>query len=221
MVPTDTFPVIAPTYNQDSLVDIALQENPALLSYRAREGAATWSVRGAYSAYLPSLQFSASYGKFSQNTYLRADSANIPVGPDTILQHTTGTNPWNLRLGLSLPIFDAFSRHSQVSQALANQRDLQYAIRQQELQVRAGVSGAYLALMTAYRTIAVQANNRTAADEALSLAEERYRVGSGSIIELLTARLDAETAGVNYINAVYYYHKAIAALEQAVGRPLR
>lgn len=221
VVPTDTFPVIAPTYNQDSLVDIALQENPALLSYRAREGAATWSVRGAYSAYLPSLQFSASYGKFSQNTYLRADSANIPVGPDTIVQHTTGTNPWNLRLGLSLPIFDAFSRHSQVSQALANQRDLQYAIRQQELQVRAGVSGAYLALMTAYRTIAVQANNRTAADEALSLAEERYRVGSGSIIELLTARLDAETAGVNYINAVYDYHKAIAALEQAVGRPLR
>ena len=44
---------------------------------------------------------------------------------------------------------------------------------------------------------------------------------SGSIIELLTARLDAETAGVNYINAVYDYHKAIAALEQAVGRPLR
>ena len=221
VVPTDTFPVVEPRYNQDSLVDLALQENPVLLSYRAREGAATWSVRGAYSAYLPALQFTASYGKFSQDTYLRTDSLGIPIGPDTIVQHTTGTNPWNLRLGLSLPILDAFSRHSQVSQALANQRDLQYSIRQQELQVRAGVSAAYLALMTAYRTIAVQANNRTAAEEALSLAEERYRVGSGSIIELMTARVDAETAGTNYINAVYDYHKAIAALELAVGQPLR
>jgi outer membrane protein len=75
--------------------------------------------------------------------------------------------------------------------------------------------------MTAYRTIAVQVNNRAAADEALSLATERYRVGSGSIIELLDARVTSEQAGVTYINAVYDYHKAIAALEQAVGLPLR
>jgi len=223
VVPTDTFPVVEPTYNEDSLVAIALKENPVLVSYRAREGAATWSVRGAYSAYLPSLQFTASYGKFSQDTYSKADSGilSVPYGPDTIVQHTTGTNPWNLRLSLSLPIFDAFSRHSAVSQARANQQDLQYQILQQELMVRANVSAAYLALMTAYRTIAVQANNRTAADEALSLATERYKVGSGSIIELNDAQVASEQAGVTYVNAVYDYHKSIAALELAVGQPLR
>jgi outer membrane protein len=222
VVPTDTFAVVQPTYREDSLVNLALEQNPVLLSYRAREGAARWSVRGAYSTYLPSLQFSASYGKYTQRAYLQAtDTAGMPFGPDSIVNKTTGTSPWNLRLGLSIPIFDAFSRHAQVSQARANQQDLEYAIRQQELAVRANVSGAYLALLTAYRTIAVQANNRTAADEALQLAEEQYRVGSGSIIQLLDAQVASQTAGVDYINAVYNYHKAEATLEQAVGRPLR
>jgi len=224
VVPTDTFPVVEPAYSEDSLVNLALRENPILLSFRAREGAANWNVRGAYSSYLPALQFSASYGKFTQRVYTQADSGTVvpmPFGPDTIVTKTTGTNPWNVRLGLSLPIFDAFSRHSQVSQARAARQDLQYSIRQQELLVRESVSAAYLALLTAYRTIAVRANNRTAADEALSLATERYRVGSGSIIELLDARVASEQAGVDYVTSVYDYHKAIAALEQAVGQPLR
>ena len=205
--PTDTFPVVEPTYNQDSLVALGLQANPALRAVRAREGAARWNVRAAYSQYLPSLQASASTGK-SWVTYQGAPSYNQ-------------TSPWYLSVGVTLPIYDAFSRNLQISQANAQQESLRQSIRSRELLVRANVSAAYLALITAYQTIGVQANNRDAADEALSLATQRYRVGSGSIIELLDARVTSETAGASYINAVYNYHKAIAALEQAVGQPLR
>jgi outer membrane protein len=204
--PTDTFPVVQPTYNEDSLVALALQANPQVRAIRAREGAATWNVRGAYSQYLPSLQAQAGTGK------------------SWITQGTTSynqKNPWYFSVGLSLPIYDAFSRNYQISQAHSIQESLNQSIRKQELSVRANVSAAYLALVTAYQTISVQANNRTAADEALSLATERYRVGSGSIIELLDARVTSEKAGFDYISAVYNYHKAIAALEQAVGLPLR
>jgi len=122
---------------------------------------------------------------------------------------------------VSLPIYDAGQRNAQVSQANYQDESLRQSIRARELQVRTDVSTAYVALDAAYRTIAVQQNNQAAADEAFSLATERYRVGSGSIIELLTARVDAETAATNYITAVYNYHKSIAALEQAVGRTLR
>jgi outer membrane protein len=211
VVPSDTFPVTEPGWNRDSLVALALKQNPVLLALRARESAAAWSTRAAYSTYLPTLFASASYGKFSQTSF---DTSGAST-------KTTGTSPWSLRVGLSLPIYDAFSRNSQISQARANQQDLQYSIRAQELGVTANVNAAYTALIAAYQTIAVQANNRSAADEALSLATERYRVGSGSIIELLDARVASQTAGVDYINAVYNYHKSIAALEQAVGRTLR
>jgi len=204
--PADTFSVVAPTYNRDSLVSLALQANPTLRAIRAREGAARWNVRGAYSQYLPSLQASAGTGK-----------SWITQGSTSYNQK----NPWYFQLGLSLPIYDGFSRNYAIASANSAQEGLNQSIRKEELLVRANVGAAYLSLMTAYRTIAVQANNRTAAEDALSLATERYRVGSGSIIELNDAQVAAEQAGVTYINAVYDYHKSIAALEQAVGLSLR
>ena len=224
IVATDTFPVTQPAWNQDSLVSLARAENPILKALRARANGARWTTRAAYSTYLPTLQLSAGYGKYSQTTWQQATDSltRLPFGPDTIVSHTSGTNPpWNLRIGLSIPLFDAFSRNTQISQARADEEALQLSIRDQELTVTANVNAAFTTLIAAYQTVGVQANNRTAAEEALSLATERYRVGSGSIIELLNARVTSETAGVNYINAVYNYHKAIADLEQAVGRTLR
>jgi outer membrane protein len=206
VVPTDTFAVVQPAYNQDSLVSLALDGNPTLRAYRAREGAARWNVRGAYSQYLPSLQASAGTGR-----------SWITQGTTSYAQ----TNPWFIQVGVSLPIYDALSRNVAIAQASAADEGLRLSVRKTELALRANVSAAYLALMTAYQTIGVQANNRAAADDALSLAEEQYRVGSGSIIQLNDAQVASEQAGVSYINAVYDYHKAVAALELAVGRPLR
>ncbi len=209
--PTDTFPVIAPPWSEDSLVNLALASNPVLLAFRARAGAAAWNTRAAYSQFAPSVQASASYGKFSQTAY------------DTLggSSKTTGTSPWNLRVGLYLPIYSQFQRTATIASARAGQDLQDLSVRAQELTVRAQVSSAWVALDVAYRTIAVQKDNLAAADEALALGTERYRVGSGSIIDLLTARVTDETAAYNYLYAVYNYHKSIAALEQAVGRTLR
>jgi outer membrane protein TolC len=207
VVPTDTFAVVAPAWKPDSLITMGLAENPTLLAMRSREVAYRWGVRSAYSQYLPSLSASASTGR-----------SRITQGSAASYYQTS---PWTLQFTVSLPIYDAGQRNSQVAQAAYQDESLRQSIRARELQIRTDISSAYVALDAAYRTIAVQQGNRTAADEAFSLATERYRVGSGSIIELLTARVDAETAATNYITAVYNYHKDIAALEQAVGRTLR
>jgi outer membrane protein len=53
------------------------------------------------------------------------------------------------------------------------------------------------------------------------LAQERYRVGAGSALELSDAQNSVQKAEGDYITAVYDYHKAVAALEAAVGGPLR
>src|SRR5207253_1895810 len=105
--------------------------------------------------------------------------------------------------------------------ANAQQQDLQESVRARGLQVQTDVSQAYLTLQTAFQTIAIQDTNRTAAREQLQLATERYRVGSGTFFELLDAQVAALRAETDYINAGYDYHKALAALEAAVGRPLR
>ncbi len=94
-------------------------------------------------------------------------------------------------------------------------------MRARGLGVQTEVSQGYLTVVTAYRTIAIQDTNRSAAREQLQLATERYRVGSGTFFELLDAQVASLRAEYDYVAAVYSYHKAVAGLEAAVGRPLR
>jgi len=218
---TDSFPVREPSFNQDSLVTLALRENPVLLALRAREGAAAWGVRSAYSQYAPSLSASVNYGRYRYNT---ANMAGIDTATGNVLwadTTLTSIQPWTLSIGVRLPIYDQFQRTVTTARARASREDARLAIRNQELTVRAEVTAAHLALLAAYRTIGMQQDNKTASAEALSLATERYRVGSGTFIELLDARVAAERADADYVSAVYNYHWAFAALENAVGRPLR
>jgi outer membrane protein len=129
--------------------------------------------------------------------------------------------PFQAQVTISLPIFTNFSRPQQVAQAKAQRDDLTESVRARGLEVRTQVSQAYLTLRTAHRAIAIQDTNRTAAREQLQLATERYRVGSGTFFELLDAQVAQLSAEFEYVNAVYDYHKAVAELEAAVGRPLR
>jgi outer membrane protein len=129
--------------------------------------------------------------------------------------------PFQARLTISIPLWGNFQQPLQVSQAKAQQQDLQESVRARGLQVHTDVNQTYLTVVTAYRTIAIQDTNRTAGREQLQLATERYRIGSGTFVELLDAQLQALRAETDYVSAVYDYHKAVAALEAAVGRPLR
>jgi outer membrane protein len=129
--------------------------------------------------------------------------------------------PFQARLTVTIPLWGNFQQPLQVSQAKATQQDLQESVRARALQVQTDVSQAYLTLETAFQAIAIQDTSRTAAREQLQLATERYRVGSGTFFELLDAQVAGLRAETDYINAVYDYHKALAALEAAVGRTLR
>jgi outer membrane protein len=131
------------------------------------------------------------------------------------------SQPFSASITLSLPLFTQFTRPQAVSQAQAQAEDAVYAADARRLQLRTLVSEAFYGLRTAFQTIGIQQTNREAADEQLRLATERYRVGSGTFFELLDAQLAAQRAEADYINALYAYHRAVAALEAAVGRPLR
>lgn len=131
------------------------------------------------------------------------------------------SQPFSAGMTVSWPIFTQFSRPLRNSQASAQADDAKEAVRAWELQVRTAVSRAYYGMLAAHEGILIQVQSRTAAEEGLELARERYRVGSGTFFELLDAQLAAQTAERDYINAVYAYHRSIATLEAAVGRPLR
>jgi outer membrane protein len=129
--------------------------------------------------------------------------------------------PFQARLSVSLPIFTNFGQQLRVAEARSQLNDAEELVRARGLAVQTEVSQAYLTLQTAYRAVGLQDTNRTAGREQLQLATERYRVGSGTFFDLLDAQVQALRAESDYVNATYDYHKAVAALEAAVGRSLR
>jgi outer membrane protein len=130
-------------------------------------------------------------------------------------------NPYNLSAFVSLPLFNGFQREQQVQTSQAAERDAEYGRRAQELRLTADVTASYRTLLTDRRAAELQQRNVQVAREALSLAEERYRVGAGTFVDVAQSRGDYERAQNDYINAVYQFQRDFAALEAALGRPLR
>jgi outer membrane protein len=129
--------------------------------------------------------------------------------------------PFQANLSISLPIFTGFSRSLRVSQARALEQDADEDVRARRLQVRSDVHARYLGMQTSFQAIAVQQANQSSARDQLRLAQDRYRLGAGTSLEVSDAQNAVSRAEGDYINAIYDYHKAVAALEAAVGRPLR
>ncbi len=130
-------------------------------------------------------------------------------------------SPMALSAQLSIPVFDGFSREERVERAAAAREDAMYSVRAKDLQLTADVTQAFLSLQTAVQTVALQEQNASKAKEELAFAEERYKVGASTFLDVVTSRGTYEQALIDRVNAVYDYHKAYAALENAVGRPLR
>jgi outer membrane protein len=122
---------------------------------------------------------------------------------------------------LSMPIFNGFTREAQMQQASAAAEDARYVRREEELNRRTTVATSYVALQTAYRSVAIEERNVAAAAEQLELARERYRLGAGSILELTQAQSTKARADQAHLTAIYSFHENLAALEAAVGRQLR
>lgn len=130
-------------------------------------------------------------------------------------------SPRSITAVLSLPLFDGFAREERVEQAIVSREDAQLGVRSRELALKADVTAAYLTLTTAEKTVVLQEQNSAKAKQELTLVQERYRVGATTYVDVMQARADYERAENDRINAVYAYHKAFAALESAVGHPLR
>ena len=130
-------------------------------------------------------------------------------------------SPFGLSAQLSLPVFDNFSREERVERAQVDRENAAGDVRAKELALTADVTQAYLTILADAQTVVLQTQNAAKAREEVAFAEERYRVGASTFLDVVTSRGSYEQALIDRVNAVYDYHKAFAALENAVGRPLR
>jgi outer membrane protein len=153
--------------------------------------------------------------------YTPPDTAAILKQNNAVRSWSFQKSPFQASVTLSLPILDGYQRISGVEDAKAQANDAHYRIRSQELRLTADVTSAYLTLEAAIQAYDLSVENEDQALLALKLAQEKYRVGSATAVELSTQRDQYQQAVEQRLTSIFDYHRAFAALERAVGRPLR
>src|SRR5688572_12881506 len=131
------------------------------------------------------------------------------------------TAPPAFSLQISMPIFDGFSREVRVQQARADAEDSKHRRRAAELAQHTAVAAAHGTVMSARRLVEIEQRNVLAADLALNIARERYRLGADTFDRVATAQQTKAQADQAQLIALYSFHESVAALEAAVGQPLR
>lgn len=130
-------------------------------------------------------------------------------------------SPPRVSLGISIPVFQGFSRQRNLEAARVQREDLAQQMREQELGLRADLSVALANVRTAYQSALLEERNRDLADQQLRLARERYQLGAITFVELVDAQTVLAQADRDRIAAVYAYHDLVTDLEALVGASLR
>jgi outer membrane protein len=129
--------------------------------------------------------------------------------------------PYSLSAFVTLPIFNGFQREANVEQARVQRDNAELDLRARNLQITTAVTQAYLTLQTQRQTVELQTQTAAKAAEDLALNEESFKVGAKTFLDVTVARGQYEKAQIDRVNAIYQFQWAFAALENAVGRPLR
>ncbi|HEY0095714.1 MAG TPA: TolC family protein [Archangium sp.] len=144
---------------------------------------------------------------------VRAGNPSFPFGYER--------QPLSAGLSFSLPLFNGLQRERRIEEARVGAQDAELQLRSQELTLRTDVETSLLGLRTAYGAAQLQDRVVERATEELRLAQERFRFGAASSVEVIDAQTSLREAERARIDAVYNFHKSLAALEALVGRSLR
>jgi len=190
-----------------------LESSPVVLQAEAKARATQAQAGIAHAEYWPALSLSYSNG------YTGLDSlGRLGLTPWSTTQNYL--NNWALRFTLSWTLFNGFSREAdQVSASVL--RDVAEATA---ADTRRGMNAQFTqqlaALFTAKAQIDIAGADVAAATEAARVQQERYRLGAGTLLDLLTAQANLTQAQVTEVQARYNYLIARAQLEALVGHSL-
>jgi outer membrane protein TolC len=184
-----------------------------VVAAEANAKAAAASVAASRAAYYPQIQASFS------NTW----SGPVGIGLDTVTnqqQYLTFRRQWQTRLSVSWPLFNGFSREGALSRAIVNRESAAAQADDQRRLASAQLTQQLAALQSTRSQINIAIASEAAADEALRVVQERYRLGAATIVDVLTAQVTLDQAQVNVVQTRLNFLVARAQLESLVGRSL-
>jgi outer membrane protein len=182
------------------LTNRALISRPDFLGARKNFDASESGVTSAKSNYFPSLSASASFGATNEE-FNRL--------------FTYKTISWGVRMSWTL--FDGFATNQGVQNALASRRNAEINVAQSERNIGVELKKAMLDLEAAMKQYEVSQKGLVSASEDRKIAEERYNLGAGTLLDLLVANAGLVNAEANLVNASYNYIISKRNLEYVLG----
>jgi TolC family type I secretion outer membrane protein len=183
--------------NIASLFALAKENQPDLAGSRSGVKAASAYIDQAIADLFPSLSLSGSYTKSGDEFPLVWN--------------------WSLRSLLSITLFSGGEKINQINKATASLRIARAKLAQAEQSVYLELSRAISQLEESRQRYAIADLVVRQAEENRTLAEERYKLGKASSIELTDALVSLSDARVKLIQAKFDYQTAVALINKETG----
>jgi outer membrane protein TolC len=128
---------------------------------------------------------------------------------------------WNITAYMRINIFDRFFTSSNVNTAKADYRISEYQLEKSRLNAVKEIKSLIITINESVERVAVASETVEQANEDVRLAEERYRVGAGTMLDTIAAQVALTQAKADVIDAKCDYLIAVADLDRATGRESR
>ncbi|MBM4167894.1 MAG: TolC family protein [Ignavibacteria bacterium] len=184
----------------DVLKNRALSSRPDYIASQESYDAASWGVTAARRTYFPSVFASGGYSLSSNKISRLNDSKGLSWG-----------------VAIRWTLFDGFDTNQAIQSAKALERNAELSRLQLERTINVELKKALLDLQAAAKQYEVAQKGLVSATQDRRTAEERYNVGSGTLLDLLVANASYVNAEVNKINAAYNFIISKRNVEYVLG----
>jgi len=191
--------------NLDDYIQKAISQNPALKQVEEQYRSAKMQVKLAKSTFMPRIRFFYNY------------SRRVPefaaLYKDFEREYT-----WSLGLSATWNLFNGFADLVNVQKAKINERILSEQVVDYRRNLKSTIKSLYDNILAYDEIIKINEENLESAREEYRLAQERYRVGSGTALELREAQVNLTRAEQILVSAEYNAYITYVRLKEAVGQ---
>ena len=208
MVPDLTeLELIPEDYDVEALVRTAFERRMDLRAQEAEIDISAQGIRMARGGWMPRISLSASAGtNYSSVQGFAGGGQTVPFS--TQLENNRSES---VGINFSIPILDNFATRTAMQNARVSYSNAQLGLENLRQTIRLNVRQAYLDYLRDEKYLDVTEKQLAAAEQALEAANERYNVGSSTLVELAQAQSNFVAAASNRVVAInsFFFRKLL------------
>lgn len=183
-----------------------LAGHPGLRSKKLSVSVANHYAKSAYGDYFPRV------AAFVTHSWSRSSRSDVLVEPLDFESRST-----TVGLDVRWNIFDRFSRERNIVRNRVSHNNAKAELRDLRNSAVLEIRKAFYEVEKAIAQVEVSGETVVSASQDINLAQEKHKLGSASILDLLDAQVSLKDAQVKLIKARLDHNVAVAKLENAMG----